>query len=316
MSETTSTSTADANIGQATQNGGAVGSVPVNGASTTATGATATTQATVTTGGSFRDFIGEDGKFKTGWAKALGGTDQLEAKFTEPKALVGSYQNLEKLISAKGIIPPGPNATAEEKGAFYKALGRPEKPEDYGISKAPDKLGDKPFPKELWDQARADGFSKVAHEIGLTKEQAAKLADFDMSTGQDRFAKFNEIQEKAQTDAVATLKSEWGSNYDQNLKLAQEAAKQAGGAELLAHPLANDPMFIKAMAKVGGMIVEKPAAGARGMQSATLDPKAEIAAIMNDKNHAWQPGNAKQNPKAHEDAVQHMHRLYQLAYPG
>src|SRR5438067_1142236 len=52
--------------------------------------------------------LGADGKFLPGWAKQLGGSEALEAKFTDPKALVGSYQSLEKLISAKGIIPPGP----------------------------------------------------------------------------------------------------------------------------------------------------------------------------------------------------------------
>lgn len=264
--------------------------------------------------------IGADGKFVAGWSKQLGGTDALEAKFTEPKALVGSYLSLEKLISAKGIIPPGPNATADERAAFHKALGRPDKPEDYGVGKAPDKLGDQPFPKELWDQARADGFQKVAHEIGLTKEQAAKLAEFDMTTGLARLGKFNEVQQQAREQAETALKTEWGAKFGENLALAKKAAEQAGGADLLAHPLANDPVFIKAMAKVGAMIVETPAAGARGTQAGASggDPSAQIAAMMNDKNHAWQPDFAKKghSAAAHEAAVREMQRLFALKHPA
>lgn len=309
----------DGGAGSAAGGQGAAGTDTGAAAGGTGTGGTGGSAAAGAGGGAAQagatsPLIGADGKFLPGWSKLLGGTDALEAKFTDPKALVGSYQSLEKLISAKGIIPPGPNATPEQKAEFFKALGRPDKPEDYGISKAPEKLGDKPFPKELWDQERATGFSKVAHDIGLTKAQAEALAAFDMTTGQARFEKFNAMQTKAISDAEGALKTEWGPKYAENLALAQKAAKEAGGDALLAHPLANDPMFIKAMAKVGSMIVEAPAAGARGTQHQSVNPASEIDAIMNDKQHAWQPDFAKHghSPKAHEAAVQRMAQLYRL----
>lgn len=259
-----------------------------------------------------RDYITDDGKLKPGWAKVFNAPDAFEKKFTELKSAFGSHGSLEKLINAKGILPPGPNATTQEKDAFYKALGRPDKPEEYAI-KMPEKIGDKPFPKELWNQEQAGAFAKWAHEHGWSRQQVQDAIEYDATRGLSAHEAATQSHAKAQTDAVAALKAEWGAKYGDNLKLAQQAAKEAGGDALLADPvLANNPAFIRAMAKVGAMIVEDPAAGARGTRSTTMNPEAEIAAIMGDKNHPWQPQNAKLNPKAHDDAVKYMQRLYQL----
>jgi hypothetical protein len=257
--------------------------------------------------------LGQDGKFVPGWSKVLGGTDALEAKFTDPKALVGSYLSLEKMISSKGIIKPGPNATPEEKAAYFNALGRPEKPEGYAI-KMPEKIGDKPFPKELWSDAQAADFAKYAHERGMLPEHVNAVVEYDAQRAVRAKQEQADAESKAQSDAITALKAEWGTNYDTNLKLAQEAAKQAGGDELLGHALANDPVFIKAMAKVGKMIVETPAAAARGTSHAATNPDAQIKAIMADKNHPWHAHNANKDPKAHKDAVLEMQRLYKLKH--
>lgn len=284
-------------------------------ATTTSGGAgTATVAQTTTTasGGQAGPILGADGRFLPGWSQQLGGTKELEAKFTEPKALVSSYQQLEKLISAKGIIPPGPNATPEEKSAFYKALGRPDKPEDYGI-KRPEKIGDKPFPKELWDDAGATSFAKWAHEKGWSKQQVADAIEFQSARTLQEHAGFDAFTAQERQQAEAKLKADWGPKYAENLALANRATAQLWKkGEEPAH-LANDPEFARAMAKVGQMIGEGPAAGARGTQGGMgTDYDAQIKAIYGDKQHPWHPENKKLNPKAHEEAVAHVTRLYKL----
>lgn len=288
----------------------------VAGAGAQAAGAAGNNAAAGTAGGAVATgpLIGADGKFVTGWSKLVGGTDALEQKFTDPKALVGSYLSLEKMISAKGIIPPGPNATAEEKSAFFKALGRPDKPEDYGL-KMPEKIGDKAFPKELWNAEQAAGFAKVAHGLGLTAQQTQALVEFDAARGLSAHEGSAAAQQQAQATAQQALKDEWKGEYAANLALAKKAAIEVGGDELLADPLANSPAFIKAMAAVGKLISEDGAAGARGTQrgQGAASPAAEIQAIMNDAKHPWQAnykdhGHSK---AAHEAAVAAMQRLYQ-----
>jgi hypothetical protein len=180
----------------------------------------------------------------------------------------------------------------------------------------PAKIGDKAFPKELWNAEQAGAFAKWAHEKGWSTQQVKDAIEFDAARGLSSFEANQAAQAKAKTDGVTALKTEWGADYEKNLGLAKKAAEQAGGVDLLNHPLANDPVFIKAMAKVGAMFVEEPggAAGARGTQHTNTNPTAEIGAIMADKKHAWQPDFAKHghSAQAHDEAVKHMAKLYRL----
>lgn len=262
------------------------------------------------------------GLFTKGWAKALGAPDSLEAKFTDPKALVGSYVNLEKLISAKGIIKPGANATPAEISAYHQALGAPATPAEYGLAK-PDTIKvdgkDVPIPAELWNKDDAATASTLFHQLGLTKEQAQALTQFDLQRGLRDKSSFAAMVQKIHDDGVAALKADWkGTAYDQNVKLANDAAAKLGLTPdvLKANPdLANNPLFIRALAKAGEMVLEKPAAGLRGQGSSSLNPAAEIQAIMNDPAHPWHPHNANKNPAAHQAAVKHMTDLFKMKNP-
>jgi hypothetical protein len=282
------------------------------GTATTGQGGGAT-PATTTQGSHLGAYIDDKGAFKPGWSKGLGLPDTLESKFTSPESLLKSYVGLEKMLGNQNKVAiPGPNASPEERSAFYKQIGRPEKPEGYEI-KRPEKIGDKAVPAEIWSDERAGNFAKLAHNIGLTKDQANALLGFDLENGiktYDGIISADAVMAKQATDS---LKAEWGGDYDKNLALARKAAVQAGGEELLSNPrLANDPGFIRAMAKVGGMIVEEPAAGARGTSHAQSDPKQEIAAIRGDKQH---PYHVRGHPQ-HDAAVKHVADLYASAYPA
>ena len=48
-------------------------------------------------------------------------------------ALGRAYIDLEQKIGAKGLIPPGKDATTEERDAFYKELGAPEQSDAYEV---------------------------------------------------------------------------------------------------------------------------------------------------------------------------------------
>jgi hypothetical protein len=240
------------------------------------------------TSSDFRSVLDDKGQFKPDWHKTLGLPDTLK-KFTSPEAFAKSYVALERMNGNQNkIAVPGPDATPEERNAFYEKLGRPATPKDYGITK-PEKLGDKPLPEGLWDQTRADGFTKLAHELGLSKEQAAKLAAFDLENGAQTFTKLTEMQQQAQAAAEKALKAEFGASYPEKMALAKKGALQAGGEALANHPaLGNDPVFIKAMVKVAEMTGEDRAAGARGSQPAKPNAKerlTELRTIMTTKGY-------------------------------
>lgn len=292
--------------------GGAAGGTAAAGAGP-AGGGTSSAAAGTVTGTHLGAFIDEKGSFKPGWSKAYGLPETLEAKFTSPEALLKSHVALERMLGNQNkVAVPGPHATPEERAAFFKAIGRPDKAEEYGLT-MPKTLADgkTPFPKELWNDDRANGFTKLAHEVGLTKAQVEALSKFDLEHSLKAHEAIATAQKAALDGAVADLKKEWGAAYPEQLALAERAAK-AIGLDGPANPeLANNPAFIKAMAKVGAMLGEDRAAGARGTSHAPSDPKQQISAIMGDKKH---PYWIAQHPE-HANAVRQMAELRKLAHP-
>ncbi len=141
--------------------------------------------------------------------------------WTEPKHLFDSYRTLE---SFRGLpedrlvsLPDKPSDTPEGKAAWnkvYDKLGRPAKPEEYGI--ATPEGADPTFGAE---------FAKTFHELGLSKRQVEAI------TG-----KWNATVEsttKAQADKIAAdyakmetdLKAKWGNAYQQNVDVAKSVQK-------------------------------------------------------------------------------------------
>jgi len=251
-----------------------------------------------------RTFLDEKGNFtKPDWAAD---NPNLAKKFTSLGALAKSYANLERQLgNSNKVALPSVSSTKEEWDAYYTRIGRPEKPEGYGIVK-PDNV-----PDEIWSDKDLGEFTKVAHELGLTKEQAQKLAGWQAERVGGAKTQHDQALEAIKTEAVAALKKEWGADYDANLLLAKKGAITAGGVEMLNHPLANDPVFIRAMAKIGAMTKEGAAAGMRNGAPPVDSPRAEIAAIRGDLKH---PYHHAQHPD-HEAAVLRMNKLYEALNP-
>lgn len=122
---------------------------------------------------------------------------------------------------SNAIVRPGKNASPEEVSAYRKALGIPEKHEEYEFPEVPaDKLT--PEVKE----ARA-AWSKRFHDLQIPKEVAKNLLQM---VGEDS-AKHLEDQvkaDKAYADkSEAALRSEWkGDEFDKNKNMADRAFKE------------------------------------------------------------------------------------------
>lgn len=255
--------------------------------------------------GRITDHLSEDGKFKTGWAKGLGLPDAWEQKFTTPDALLKSHVTLEKMLGSQNKVAlPGKNATPEERAAFFKTLGMPEKPDGYN-SKPPETINGKPFPKDLFSEADAKQFANFAHTLGLTAEQHRALIEFDAARGLRGVDEAKLGAEKSIKEAVDALKKDWGANYDANLALAERGAVACGfnGEENAA--LANNPAFIRAMQKVGAMVGESALPGKGG--TAPIPAQQRIAEIQADKSHPyWNKAH-----KLHSTAVREMQGLFE-----
>jgi hypothetical protein len=270
------------------------------------------------TGTPQKSYLGHDGKFNADFAKDH---PELAKKHQDLDGLLKSHVNQGKLIGAKGIVHPGPNATPEQKAEFYRQLGRPDKAEMYGFDKI-DKIkvngGEVTVPAEFKGE-----FSKMVsdamHEEGLSTDQAKRLMEKFLGYSIDKKTAFEKSVKETGENGYKALEKLWGdrngAQFKENASFAYEAALKLGISpeEMEGNPqIANDPIFLRSLAKYGATLKEKSAAGARGDSfNGKVDPGAERDAIMADKNNIFWPNSraAKEDPKGHAEQKAYVRSL-------
>ena len=195
-----------------------------------------------------------------GWRAQLPDTLKTNETFTAYKTVgelaqshldaAGKVKEYEGKL-ANSIPKLSDKATDAERADFYKALGRPDKPEGYDIS-LPEGL---PFTQQDIDWLRS-----TAHKRGFSKADTEAFAkDYFEKTKADIAAVDNQIKAKRE-DAVTALKKEWGAEYETKLDAAKITAKRIGGDEFvkfLSDTGAGDhPTFIKIFHKISTMLSE------------------------------------------------------------
>ncbi len=246
MSETatpsTAASAATSAAPAATTNAGSSSPAPVAGA-----GANASTQAAPSSSSSPTDSGTSTSSSTRPWHEAIItdgrlAPDYLE-KLPEPLAKV-MKDNMAaaraKQAGTEGLIRlPGPDAKPEDWAAYHKAIGVPEKPEDYGL-KAPEKMPD----GIAYDEPQARSFASAAREIGLTPTQAAKLQDWQIAYTGDQVKAQVEALRTAQAKELETLKTRFGGDIDHTIATAKSLEGARGVPEGLKAALrkgAADP---------------------------------------------------------------------------
>jgi hypothetical protein len=140
--------------------------------------------------------------------------------------VVDSYMALEKHIGAPNErIIKFPERFYDDSGKFtpegravYERLGAPKDVKEYGIE----------VPKEGGDPKRLEVFLKAAHELGLTKTQAQKLAAADTEYYKQSMTTMKETQALKIKEGDDALRKEWGQAFDQNMNIAKAGATKMG----------------------------------------------------------------------------------------
>lgn len=228
-----------------------------------------------------------------------------------PADVVGSYTNLEKLLGAdkagRALVPPKDDAPAEEWGAFYTKLGRPEKADGYKLP-VPD--GD------------SGAFAKTAaswfHDAGLTAKQAETLAaKWNQHVGGTMHAQQAEFEQKSAVD-LQDLQREWGDQFEAQSELARRAIREAGLSKEEGQAIERALGLGKAakvFAFLGKQFAEAPVKGGEGASSSRFgatpeDARARIASLKGDQE--W----TARYLKGDSDARAEFERLHRIAYPG
>jgi hypothetical protein len=205
------------------------------------------------------------------WASSKG--------WKSPADAFASHRNLEKLLGGEKVpVPKGDDPAAWE--LFYKAAGRPDAPDAYGL----DKL-------EGADPAFAKAAAEHFHALGLSATQATKLAAWYNEQATNATKGHDEAFTQQSQVEWDGLKREWGSAFDAKSEAARRATKQfgidQGTLDKLERGMGTKGMM-ELLSKVGQSLGESPAYGmgreGGGDQFMTpADAQSQIAALMQDR---------------------------------
>ena len=216
------------------------------------------------------------------WRDVVGDPDlrrQLD-RYNSVEDLVRHNLSMRQKLSL-AVTLPGEGASDEELADFRTRMGVPERPDDYDYELPGD------LPKHLADAISEQDLSDVfdaAHALGLTQVQLTGLLDYRLDAlagGEQRLA--GQLA-AAREEAEASLRRDWGRDYDRNLNLSRRALRQFGGDGLIEFltatrvhgaQLANHPEIVKWAASVG-----------RGMTEGTLHLGGEVGGQSPEERRA------------------------------
>jgi hypothetical protein len=244
--------------------------------------------------------------------------DPSLASFSDLGALAKSFIETKSLVG-KSIRPPGPDAAPEAKKEFvkrlleiepaliyapdgdpevtnrlWKKLGRPEKPDEYVLSKQAEEAG-----------LDMNDLRALAVKGGLTKGQFDGLVELMTQ------AKLEEGRQAA-LERVA-LETEWGATKEERTLAAKAAALKMGLTEPEVNALT--PKMLKAFAAVAKAVgvsageFRKQGDGA----PAPVDPSEALRQMAEIRAH---PAyfDASKDPVEHKRLVAKMSKLAEQAY--
>lgn len=239
----------------------------------------------------------------------------LFEKYNSPQEALKAFAEAQKLIGKKGIIPPGENATDEEKAEFmkqvYKAIGEevPEKAENYELPDVED------LPEELkdYDAMLKDKIITYAAKKGFSNQRAVEAYEMAQEILVDSYNESVRQQEEAIKGLESALREEWGKSYDTNLSKAKSLAQKFDPTiKSFLRQNEHDPRLIKMLVDIADMVSEDTLKGEpKKMVLSPEDARREILRIKADANH---PFNVPDHPE-HQLAVEQMDDLYRQAYP-
>lgn len=247
------------------------------------------------------------------WFKSLPdglNADPAITKHADLASLAREHVNVQKLIGGTKVAVPGEKATDQDWERVFDALGRPKKPEDYGV-KRPDDV-----PENLWNEEQAKEWSQIAHKAGLLPRQAAVVQGWALNAAK---AQAEHIATAAKENGAA-LRREWAGNFDAKTEAMERGLAYLGlSATVLRSALAageGKALSLK-LAEIGEGLGEDWGRGGKGGAGAGgAGQNAALAEIAELEKQARDPNSALMN-RSHPDHAAVMKRraeLYELAH--
>ena len=243
--------------------------------------------------------------WRAGLPEELKAEKSLES-FKDIGGLAKSYVEAQKMIGGSVRLPKD-DAKPEEWESFYRKLGKPEKPEEYGITKPADIP-----PGVTWNDDLTKWFVSSAHAAGLNKSQVQKIINgWNEMESSKAHAMTKEIGAQ-----IAKLQESWGDQFQGRVELGLRGVEKLLPGEdgkkfkelMDSTGLGNHPLILKYAYAVGNMLKEDGyilGDGSGGAMSKD-NIQAKIDAINSDPKHPYWD---ETNP-GHKSAVEEMSKLF------
>ena len=158
----------------------------------------------------------EDWRQKVAEHAAAGNKKAMEKELkrlesiNDPTGIYTSFRTLENTWASRNFVKkPGDDAKPEEIAEYHKALGVPEKPEDYFKSI---KLENGAVIGEA-DKPLADSFAAAVHKSGATPAVVNAAMNWYFGNQEQQAAALDEADEKFKTESTNALKDDFGSAF-------------------------------------------------------------------------------------------------------
>lgn len=233
-------------------------------------------------------FASDGSKFNDGWLDRLpqdfvspddsSAFKTHAAKYKTPLDVIKSDFHKEKLLGrkAQAVLIPNEKSTPEEISAYRKAAGVPETADGYKLK--PDSI-----PDGLdWNDEVAKSFTEIAHKYNIPAAAMSAIVNKHMENEVARLDIANQQMEAKKQEGAKALKTEWGQDYDKNLRIAAQAAKVAG-VDSNSHGF-GDPNVVKGFVRLANLISEDKIIGPSSVATSNPGRVNAMDIIQNPQN--------------------------------
>lgn len=247
--------------------------------------------------------------------------------FKDINALAKSYIELDKM-RGNSIRIPSKDASPEAKAEFLNKL----KDIDGVVLKSDEKLMEKLGKPATKDEYKLDisddimkgnptlssdieTFKAVAHEVGLTNDQAAKIVANRLSA----IKEVNDLTAAKKEASLAALKTAWGTDFDNRLAGVKQVAKilteKHGDSmkELINSPAGNNPALLQILADMAVTFKEGNHAGLSTTHFGITPDMARSKIAEKRSDVGFNKALHDRQHPGHNKAVQELDHLYKLA---
>lgn len=191
------------------------------------------------------NILNDEGKFNESWRNALPddlGKHSIWSKYDNVTDLVKGAINAQSQVGKKATdfwLSEDENDIATRRDI----MNIPNEVDGYEIT-----TGEIPEGTEL-DEARLGSFKELAHQVGLTVEQAQAIADWEIESGSANLQEIEQNEELSVREAEETLRKEWtGDKFEYNMGKVANVMDYLGLEEFKDDPaIGNNVDFIKAV---------------------------------------------------------------------